>query len=575
MHKQKMERFDKLWISCFVATLLTIISLYIANYFSAIEFSIFDVIALFLYTAIPGSLVIVVLWATIKAEQIKEIPKKSLVFLALSFVSWFAAEQTWNFYEQVLETEPFPSMADVFYIIAPFFMFISLFIFLKPLKKQIPKRSIFFASLISAVSLIPTIIIAYNSDSNEIIETVIGLAYPALDALVLIPVIITILFLIQRRKNLFWIMILAGVLVFVIADTLFLFLTLTEQYTTHHLIDVLWITSYVVWFFSLLRSIHNSRHVSDKETNYSVQSETQNITKYGISIFLVIINITVAIVLFSIRYLQPPQTDTSFLDYFSIVLVMLMIIFSVGIFLLNKILYKNLIQRTKELEHISQEFIKAERLSAIGELSARLAHDLRNPLSVIKMTTDLLKQTTTKLDPVLDKRINLMSKSIDRMTHQIENVLDYVRKSPLETTNTSVRKIILDAIEKIKIPDDVKITIFEKDMHIQCDPVKLDAVFVNLIINSIQAIPDKGEIEIRGDEKEDKIVLEFVDSGIGIPKDSLEHVFEPLFTTKQKGTGLGLASCKNIIEQHGGTISVSTNPTTFTIILPKTILVSS
>jgi signal transduction histidine kinase len=82
-----------------------------------------------------------------------------------------------------------------------------------------------------------------------------------------------------------------------------------------------------------------------------------------------------------------------------------------------------------------------------------------------------------------------------------------------------------------------------------------------------------GKIEINISAKENMVVLEFIDSGEGIPEEHLEKVFDPLFTTKQKGTGLGLASCRNIVEQHQGTISVKNNPTTFTIELPKSLSV--
>ena len=100
---------------------------------------------------------------------------------------------------------------------------------------------------------------------------------------------------------------------------------------------------------------------------------------------------------------------------------------------------------------------------------------------------------------------------------------------------------------------------------------KLTKVFINWILrlNSIQAMYEGGTIEIKIDEKDNMIILEFTDSGEGIPDGDLKKVFEPLFTTKQKGTGLGLASCKNIIEQHQGKISVKNDPTTFTIKLPK------
>jgi len=127
----------------------------------------------------------------------------------------------------------------------------------------------------------------------------------------------------------------------------------------------------------------------------------------------------------------------------------------------------------------------------------------------------------------------------------------------------------LSSIEKISIPSYVETKISKNDVKINCDPVKLDIVFINLIVNSIQAMPNDGELTIEISSKGDFALLKFSDTGKGIPNDVIQKVFDPLFTTKQMGTGLGLASCKNIIEQHKGEISVSNDPTTFTITLPK------
>ena len=239
-----------------------------------------------------------------------------------------------------------------------------------------------------------------------------------------------------------------------------------------------------------------------------------------------------------------------------------------------------LIEQRDNLENLveekTQQVLKSERLSAIGELSGRLAHDLRNPLSVMKMSVDLIKQSpkdTTISDPGVTKRIDLIEKSIDRISHQVDDVLGYVRLSPLNLQNVSLFDTIQSSLKKINIPSDIKIKLPKNDLRINCDIVKIDAVFINLIVNSIQELHKGGEIEIKISDQDNTAIIKFIDSGKGISDKDLPKIFEPLFTTKQKGTGLGLASCKNIVEQHDGEINVTNNPTTFTIILPKTLSV--
>ena len=171
------------------------------------------------------------------------------------------------------------------------------------------------------------------------------------------------------------------------------------------------------------------------------------------------------------------------------------------------------------------------------------------------------------------KRLDLIEKSIDRISHQVDDVLGYVRNSPLKLISVSVNDLIKSSAEKVNLPNDVTLDISGKDVKINCDPIKLDAVFINLIVNSIQAMHEGGKINITTSEKENFAIIDFVDSGEGISEDNIAKIFEPLFTTKQKGTGLGLASCKNIVEQHHGEISVKNNPTTFTIKIPTTLSV--
>ena len=151
----------------------------------------------------------------------------------------------------------------------------------------------------------------------------------------------------------------------------------------------------------------------------------------------------------------------------------------------------------------------------------------------------------------------------------VTDMLNFVRVSPLKTEDRSITSIIKSVTSKIQVPDTIKINLPDNDIIIKCDSKKLEIVFVNLITNSIEAIGSKGQIDIRFIDKNDYVLIDIEDSGPGIPENILPKIFDPLFTTKQTGTGLGLPSCKNMIEQHGGIITVKTNPTIFTIKLPK------
>lgn len=217
----------------------------------------------------------------------------------------------------------------------------------------------------------------------------------------------------------------------------------------------------------------------------------------------------------------------------------------------------------------TEEFRRVERLSAIGELSARVAHDLRNPLGIIKNAVELIEMTSENItDEKLKKRISMIKNAVEKMEHQINDVLDFVRTRPLQLEKISLRKILESSV-KSTVPESVKISEPKNDVSITCDSKQLETVFSNILMNSIQATENSGEIKIRITENENDVSVEIEDSGPGIPEDKKEQIFDPLFTTKSGGTGLGLVSCKNIVEQHKGTITVRNNPTVFEIKLPK------
>jgi two-component system sensor histidine kinase HydH len=155
------------------------------------------------------------------------------------------------------------------------------------------------------------------------------------------------------------------------------------------------------------------------------------------------------------------------------------------------------------------------------------------------------------------------------MSHQINDVLDYVRTTPLELTNSPILNILGYAISNTIVPSTVEIDLPKNDVNITCDPNRLEIVFANLITNAIQSMNNIGHIYIRIKDEKDHLIIEIEDTGLGISDDALQKIFEPLFTTKQTGTGLGLVTCKVIVEQHGWTINVKQPPTTFIIKIPK------
>lgn len=232
---------------------------------------------------------------------------------------------------------------------------------------------------------------------------------------------------------------------------------------------------------------------------------------------------------------------------------------------------KDLTEINKAKEQIQEEKIK--RLTAIGELSARIAHDLRNPMSVIKNTTELIElELDAKHDVSFSKKFQRINRAITRINHQVENVLDFVKDKPLHFENTSLSSILNFVIDRIDVTSDVAVNLPKNDVKIYCDFEKLEIVFINLITNAVQAMSNRGEINIRFMDEENQVIIEIQDSGPGIPKKNLSKIFDPLFTTRQVGTGLGLPSCKNIVKKHNGTISVKTKlgeGTTFVIKLPK------
>lgn len=536
------------------------------------------------YLIIPGILSIYSSILAIKLFKQKHFQAKAFFFFALATASWFIAEQIWQAYDHIWEGEPFPSEADIFYLASYPFMIAFLFISIKPIIKIVTRNVWLFAIVLSFTLLIPSILAAYDDIVGEDAFAIsIALTYPILTSIILIPAIIGILFLTKKGANFSWMLILFGLIVYSISDTFFLFAELDGSYYDGHPVDLMYVYSYILLIFALHNRLKITKlsRMEKQGMFFTEKIQFETIKQFGIPLTLSIVCLVTVISLVSVIFVQ---SDEGISSQNLIVGVLAMLgVFVIIVLIINKNLTRLVGIRTEELEkqknnleHLveekTQELLKSERLSAIGELSGRLAHDMRNPLSVMKMSVDLIDQSSgdTKIsDAKVRERLDLIKKSIDRISHQVDDVLGYVRNSPLKLISVSLSELIQNCVKKINVPKNVKLKFIENNLQIKCDPEKIEAVIINLIVNAIQEIPNGGDIEIKSFQNNEFVIVEFIDSGEGIPDENIDKVFEPLYTTKQKGTGLGLASCKNIIEQHLGKISVKNNPTTFTIMIPK------
>ena len=228
---------------------------------------------------------------------------------------------------------------------------------------------------------------------------------------------------------------------------------------------------------------------------------------------------------------------------------------------------KKLIETEKNLAEMHVK-IKNERLAAIGELAASMAHDMKNPLATIKSSSEILQKKSPQNEET-KQIIERMNRAIDRMSHQINDVLNYVRITPLHLEKITVTSLLESAKKSLNIQDNVSISIPDSEIEIECDVEKLEIVFINIFLNSIQAIGNNlGKIECFVSKNNSNVIIEIQDTGEGIPEDIFSKIFDPLVSSKQMGTGLGLSSTKHVIEQHHGTIIAQNNPTRFIITMP-------
>jgi signal transduction histidine kinase len=229
--------------------------------------------------------------------------------------------------------------------------------------------------------------------------------------------------------------------------------------------------------------------------------------------------------------------------------------------------------RTKELRESQEQLIRAQRLAAIGELASMVGHDLRNPLTGIAGATYYLKtKLGRKATAKISEMLELIQKAVKYSNKIVSDLLDYSTEMVLETTETTPKLIIEEALSSVRIPRNIRLVNSARNSpRIKIDVDKMKRVFINIVKNAIDSMPEGGKLAVSSRLHGDRLRIAVADSGSGMSKNVLKKIWTPLFTTKAKGMGLGLPICKRIVEAHGGRIyadSVVGKGTIFTVNFP-------
>ena len=240
----------------------------------------------------------------------------------------------------------------------------------------------------------------------------------------------------------------------------------------------------------------------------------------------------------------------------------------------NLELQKRVREKTEDLQNAQEEIAQSEKLAAMGYLSAGMAHEIRNPLNSISLFVQLMRQTTTEPDQ-LDHQSKIL-KEVDRIDSIIRKLLDASRRTRVISSNVLINQVIDNAIEAFSPQIETRKIQIDRQYHcipqpITADPSELEQIFTNLFLNSLDAMNRSGRLAIEVFEKNGRVIVRVSDSGTGIADDVISSIFEPFFSTKSRGTGMGLPVAQRIARMYEGSMEVeNTSPqgTTFRLEFP-------
>lgn len=231
------------------------------------------------------------------------------------------------------------------------------------------------------------------------------------------------------------------------------------------------------------------------------------------------------------------------------------------------------VRRTKELRAAQEELVRKEKLATLGQLAGSVGHELRNPLGVITNAIYFLKMMLAGGDETVTEYLEIINSETHKAEKIVSDLLNFSRKRSADRQPALAEDLVQTTLAAVPPPENVSVQtqIAENLPAVLVDVQQMEQVLTNLLTNAYQAIPGEGQVTISARASDGSVVVDVADTGSGISAENMKKIFEPLFTTKARGIGLGLVVTKNLVEANGGKISVQSvenQGTTFTITLP-------
>src|ERR1044072_7410803 len=234
-------------------------------------------------------------------------------------------------------------------------------------------------------------------------------------------------------------------------------------------------------------------------------------------------------------------------------------------------------ERTAELVETHKQLVAQERIAALGRAAAQVAHEVKNPLSGLLLYSLHLKSMATNFSEsevyLVDKIVN----TINHLNSRVEQILGFARTINLAVIDVDLNQIVTDVLELLR-PQitanhvEVRLSLSPPGAYTMLDEASMRGALMNVMLNAVEAMPDGGVLSVNVQQTDETVRLEIADTGHGIDEEQANKIFEPFYTTKEQGLGLGMPYTKKIIDQHGGTISLPSQVgegTTIRIVIPR------